>query len=66
MNDKIFLIPPNYFKLGKVKKIDIQKNPIIIEPSNKIPIGNYVDRVDVNTKAARIMCDLYGTPTPSY
>ena len=66
VKDKIFPIPPNYFKLGKLKKVDIQEKTIIIEASNEIPVGNCGDGVAVNTKAARIMCDLYGIPTPSY
>ena len=66
MKDKIFPIPPNYFKLGKLKKVDIEEISIIIEASSKIPVGNCGDGVAVNTKAARIMCELYGTPTPSY
>ena len=39
---------------------------MIIEASNKISVGNCGDGVAVNTKAARIMCDLYGIPSPSY
>ena len=66
VKDKTFLIPPNYFYLGKLKKVDIEGKTIIIEGSNKIPVGNCGDWVAVNTKAARIMCDLYGIPTPSY
>ena len=66
MKDKIFPIPQNYFRLGKLKKVDIEEKTIIIEASNKIPVGNCGDVVAVNTKAARIMCDLYGIPTPSY
>ena len=31
---KIFSIPPNNFKLGKLKKIDIEEKTIIIETSS--------------------------------
>ena len=66
MEDKIFPIPPNYFNLGRLKKVDIEEKTIIIEASSRIPVGNYRDGVDVNTKAARIMFDQYGIPTRLY
>ena len=66
MKDEIFPIPPNYFKLGKLKKVDIEKNTIIIKASNKTPIGNCGDNLAMNTKAPRITGDLYGIPNPSY
>ena len=55
MKDKISPILPNYFKLGKLKKVDTKEKTMIIEASNKIPVGNYGDRVVVNAKAARII-----------
>ena len=63
---KFFPIPPNYLQLEKVKKVDIEEDNTITEASNKIPVGNSGDGVTVNTKAARIMCNLHGIPTPSY
>ena len=45
MKDKISPIPPNYFKLEKLKKVDIKE---------KI-IDNCGDGVTVNTKAATVM-----------
>ena len=32
VKDKIFPIPPNYFKLGKLKKVDIKKTPLSLKP----------------------------------
>ena len=55
MKDKISPILPNYFKLGKLKKVDTKEKTMIIEASNKIPVDNYGDRVVVNAKAARII-----------
>ena len=66
VKDKISPAPPNYFMLGKLKKVDIEEKTITIEASNKIAVGNCGDGVAANMKAARIMCDLYGIPTPTY
>ena len=55
VKDKISPILPNYFKLGKLKKVDTEEKTIIIEASNKILVGNYRDGVAVNAKAARII-----------
>ena len=66
VKDKIFPILPNYFNLGKLKKVDIEEKAIIIKASNKIPVGYCEDGVAANTKAARIICDLYVIPSPPY
>ena len=58
--DKIWPMPPKYFKLGKLKTLDVENQTIEIEASPNLPIGNCGDGVAVNTKAARIMCSLYG------
>ena len=60
---------PNITKLlktGKVKEGSIEGKSIFIKASNKFPVGYCGDGVAVNTKAARMMCELYGIATPSY
>ena len=66
VKDKISPVPPNYFMLGKLKKVDIEEKTITIEASNKIPVGNCGYGVAANIKAVRIMCDLFGILTPTY
>ena len=41
VKDKIFPIPPNYIRLGKLKNVDIEEKTIIIKASDKIPVGNW-------------------------
>ena len=59
-------MPPKYFKLGKLKTLDVENQTIEIEASPNIPVGNCGDGVAVNTKAARIMCSLYGILSPAF
>ena len=62
--DKIWPMPPKYFKLGKLKTLDVENQTIEIEASPNL--GNCGDGVAVNTKAARIMCSLYGILSPAF
>ena len=64
--DKIWPIPSKYFKLGKLKNLDVENQTIEIEASPNLPVGNCGDGVAVNTKAARITCNLYGILSPAF
>ena len=56
--------PPNYFRLGKVKKVNKETKEIFIDVSTNMPIANCGDGVAVNNKAARILYELYGLESP--
>ena len=55
LKNRIFTIPPNYFKIGNSEKLDREEKPIIIKASNEILVGNYGV---ANLKDAKIVCDL--------
>ena len=63
MKNRIFQIPPNYFKIGNSEKLDREEKPTIIKASNKILVGNYGA---ANSKDAKIVCDLCGIQSPFY
>ena len=44
--------PPCYFKLGKVKYVDVERKTIHTEMDKNLPVGNCGDGVSVNGKAA--------------
>lgn len=50
-------------KLRRSEEVDIEGKLIMIKASSKILVGNCGA---VNTKAARIKCNLYGIPSRSY
>ena len=56
---------PNYSKLGKLKRLDIENKEIIISVQNS-PVGICGDGVSCNNKAARLLSELYGFQCPSY
>ena len=58
--------PPTYFKIGTLSSVDETDKIINIDVSIKIPVGNSGDGVAVNTKAARVLRDIYGLLTPDY
>ena len=57
--------PPNYFKLGKLERLDIENKEIIIAVQNS-SVGIFGDGVSYNNKAARFLSELYGFQCPSY
>ena len=68
-------VPPNYFKLGTVMNVlkiqddaedDVEEMVINIEVDEKFPIANTGDGVATNSKAARVLRDLYGIFTPEF
>ena len=56
---------PNYFKLGKLERLDIENKEIIIAVQNS-PVGICGDGVSYNNKAAKLLRELYGFQCPSY
>ena len=56
---------PNYVKLGKLERLDIENKEIIIAVQNS-PAGICDDDVSYNNKAARPLSELYGFQYPSY
>ena len=57
--------PPEFFRLGKILRIDQESKEIHIKAENT-PIANTGDGVASNGKASRILCCCYGFGTPSY
>ena len=64
--DNIRPLPPTYFKLGTLVKIDEEKLEIHIELSKNMPIANTGDGVSVHKKAAQILLELYGMKCPDF
>ena len=53
-------LPPGYFKLGKVKYVDVESKTIHNDMYKNLPVGNCGDGVSVNGKVARLLAELYG------
>ena len=62
--DYVDPIPPNYFKLGSLAKVDEEKKVITIKAAENLPVGNTGDGVAVNVKGATVLRDLYGSKSP--
>ena len=54
---------PNYFKLGKLERKDIENKEIIIVFQDS-PVGICGDGVRYNSKAARLLSELHGFQCP--
>ena len=61
-------VPPSYFKMGKIMNVvnNDDEKQINIAVDDRFPIGNTGDGVYTNSKAARVLRDLYGIHTPEY
>ena len=58
---------PEYFKLASVQKVLSATNKEIhLDMSIDLPVANTGDGVAVNTKASRLMSELYGMMSPGY
>ena len=57
-------VPPIYFKLGTVK--EIKETEIHINMAKTLPVAVTGDGVSVNTKASRLLGELYGMPVPDF
>ena len=58
--------PSAIFKIDLLSSVDENDQVISFNVSSKVPVGNSGDGVAVNTKAARVLRELYGLFTPDY
>ena len=57
---------PTILKLGRLMKGYLDEDNFHVLMNANLPCGDCGDGVGVNEKAARIMCEIYGLPIPSY
>ena len=58
--------PPTYFKLRTIKRVIVAGKEIHLSMSKTLPVGNCGDGVSINSKAARVMKELYGSESPGF
>ena len=58
--------PPGYYKLGKVKYVDVESKTIYFEMDKNLSVGNCGDGGSVNGKTTQLLAEQYGMFCPDF